>query len=274
VKLYIKVYYFTIHNRFHNMKNISEKKTSIQVIERAGQLLDSIANQGEESVTLKILSAETGLHPSTAFRILSSLTDIGFVQRDEAGRYSLGIKLRQLGCRVRGSTDIRTEAKSIMDWLRDKVGETVNLTIREGDEMVYVERATTTRMMRVEQVIGSRAPLHVTAVGKLILGEADDDEIKRYAKRTGLPKYTENTLVDLSSLMHEIEDSKARGYALDNEEAELGVGCIGVLVRDVNGNAVAGLSISAPIDRRKNEWIPIVQEAGRRLSERLGYSPV
>jgi DNA-binding IclR family transcriptional regulator len=251
---------------------MSERKKSIQVIDRAGRLLDSIANEEEESVTLKVLSAETGLHPSTAFRILSSLSDIGFVQRDNAGRYSLGLKLRQLGCRVRASADIRTEAKSIMEWLRDKVGETVNLTIREGDEMVYVERAITTRMMRVEQVIGSRALLHVTAVGKLMLGEGDDDEIKEYAKRTGLPEYTEHTLVDPASLKLEIEESKARGYALDNEEAELGVGCIGVLVRDVNGNAVAGLSISAPMERRKDEWIDIIQDAGRRLSERLGYN--
>ena len=160
-----------------------------------------------------------------------------------------------------------------MEWLRDKVGETVNLTIKEGDEMVYVERATTTRMMRVEQVIGSRAPLHVTAVGKLMLGEGGDDEIRGYAKRTGLPEYTEYTLVDLDSLKREIEESKLKGYALDNEEAELGVGCIGVLVRDVTGNAVAGLSISAPMERRKDEWIQIVQEAGRHLSERLGYNP-
>ena len=252
---------------------MSEKKTSIQVIERAGRLLDSIANQKDEYVTLKALSAETGLHPSTAFRILSSLSDIGFVQRDEAGRYFLGTKLRQLGCLVRASADIRTEAKSIMEWLRDKVGETVNLTIKEGDEMVYVERATTTRMMRVEQIIGSRAPLHVTAVGKLMLGEGGGDAIKAYAKRTGLPKYTEHTLVDLASLKHEIEEAKLKGYALDNEEAELGVGCIGVLVRDVTGNAVAGLSISAPIERRKDAWMQIVQEAGRRLSERLGYNP-
>jgi DNA-binding IclR family transcriptional regulator len=245
---------------------------SIQVLERANQLLDSIANQEEESATLKILSAETGLHPSTAFRILSSLSDIGFVQRDAAGRYSLGIKLRQLGCRVRASADIRTEAKPIMEWLRDKVGETVNLTVREGAEVVYIERATTTRMMRVEQVIGSRAPLHVTAVGKLMLGEGDDDEITEYAERAGLPEYTRHTLTELASLKREIEQSRARGYALDNEEAELGVGCIGVLVRDISGNAVAGLSISAPIERRKEEWIQLVQEAGRRLSERLGYT--
>ena len=252
---------------------MSEKKTPIQVIERADRLLDAIANQTDQPATLKVLSAESGLHPSTAFRILSSLSCIGFVRRDGSGRYSLGLKLRELGRRVRMSADIRTESKSVMESLRDEIGETVNLTIREGDEMVYVERATTTRMMRVERVIGSRAPLHVTAVGKLILGEDDDAAVEAYAERTGLPALTEKTHTELNSLKQDILTSKMRGYALDREETELGVGCIGVLVKDENGDAVAGLSISFPIGRRKNEWIPLVQEAGRILSERLGYRP-
>lgn len=250
---------------------MTEKKPSIQVLERAALLLDAIANQEEEAVSLKILSAETGLHPSTALRILSSLADIGFVLRNEAGRYSLGVKLRQLGCQVRVSADLRTEAKAVMEWLRDRVGETVNLTVREGDEVIYVDRSTVSRMMKVEQVIGSRAPLHVTAVGKLMLGEEGGQSVRDYATRTGLPEYTKNTHADLTSLKEDIDLSMALGYALDNEEAEIGVGCIGVLVKDVRGNPVAGLSISAPMERRKDEWIPILQEAGRRLSERLGY---
>ena len=250
---------------------MNARKPPIQVIERAGHLLDAIARHGEAAVTLKVLSAESGLHPSTAFRILSSLVEIGFVHRDDAGRYALGAKLQQLGSRVRTSVDIREEAKPIMSWLRDQVGETVNLTVREGDEMVYVERASPARMMRVERVIGSRAPMHVTAVGKLMLGEDEAVRVAAYAKRTGLPAFTEKTHVALASLQEDIGLSKARGYALDNEETESGVGCIGVLVRDMSGEAVAGLSISFPIDRRKTEWIPVVQEAGRRLSERLGY---
>lgn len=247
------------------------KKPSIQVLERAGLLLDAIANQEEEAVSLKILSAETGLHPSTALRILSSLADIGFVTRNEAGRYSLGSKLRQLGCQVRVAADLRTEAKAVMEWLRDKVGETVNLTVREGDEVVYVDRSTVNKMMKVEQVIGHRAPLHVTAVGKLLLAEDNEQAVRDYATRTGLPRYTPNTFTKLTTLKKEIAASAQQGYALDNEEAEQGVGCLGVLVRDVRGNAVAGLSISAPMERRNDDWIPLLQEAGRRLSERLGY---
>ena len=252
---------------------MSASKPPIQVIARAARLLDAIARQENGPATLKVLSAESGLHPSTAFRILSSLTEIGFVHRDEAGRYGLGSRLRQLGSRVSSAVDLRREASPVMAWLRDQVGETVNLTVREGDEMVYVERATTARMMRVERVIGSRAPLHVTAVGKLMLGEDGEEGIGAYARRTGLPALTDKTHGDLSALRRDIELSRARGYALDNEETELGVGCIGVLVRDIDGGAVAGLSISFPCERRRTEWIPFVQQAGMRLSEKLGYRP-
>ena len=126
--------------------------------------------------------------------------------------------------------------------------------------------------MRVEQVIGSRAPLHVTAVGKLMLGEAGAAATRDYAKRTRLPAYTANTRHELKALLEDIGVCAARGYALDDEEAELGVGCIGALVRDASGAAVAGRSVSAPMERRKMEWIPLVQEAARRVSARLGYA--
>lgn len=233
-------------------------------------LLEAIARY-TGPVSLKILAAETGLHPSTAFRILASLCEHGFVDRDEGGGYRLGRRLLQLGSRVRSSLDIRQEALPIMEWLRDQVDETVNLTVREGDEVVYVERATPNRMMRVEQVVGSRAPLHVTAVGKLMLGAESEDGVREYARRTGLPAYTPNTLNDELRLLEASQQAVRQGYAFDNEEAELGVGCIGALVRDASGAVVGGLSISAPIERRRDEWVPLLQEASRRLSERLGY---
>ena len=234
------------------------------------QLLDAIAAEGG-SVSLKVLSATTTLHPSTAFRILASLIEHGFVARDATGCYQLGRKLRELGYRVTASLDIREESREIMERLRDKVRESVNLTIREGNEVVYVERVTPNRMMRVEQVIGSRAPLHVTAVGKLLLGELGDQQIERYARETGLPGYTKKTIRSLDKLRYEIRRGRESGVALDNEEAEIGVGCIGVLIRDKRGAAVAGLSVSAPIERRREEWIPLVQEAAKKISEQLGY---
>ncbi|MGD2073801.1 MAG: IclR family transcriptional regulator [Gammaproteobacteria bacterium] len=242
--------------------------SSIQVIDRSASLIDAIA-AAEQPASLKFLSADTGLHPSTAFRILAALAEVGFVERDSTGRYLLGRKLLHLAGRVQRAVDIRQEARAVMESLRDRVGETVNLTVREGDEVVYIERVTPKRMMRVEQVVGSRAPLHVTAVGKLMLGALGDDFVKAYAERTGLPSYTRHTVKTTRSLLRMARRAVEDGYALDNEEAEEGVGCIGALIHDAGGAIVGGLSISAPIERRRDAWIPFVKQAAGRVSERL-----
>lgn len=244
--------------------------SSIQVIDRMTLLLDAIARH-DNHVSLKVLSAETGLHPSTAFRILASLSAHELVERGEGGQYRLGIRLLQLSSHVHKRVDLREEAVPTMRKLRDSIGETVNLTVRQGDEVVYIERAISKQMMRVEQVVGHRAPLHVTAVGKLMMAEIGKQFCREYAERTGLPSYTPNTMTDVNKLITTAEDDLRRGYSLDNEEAELGVGCIGVLIRDGTSAVIGGLSISAPIERRKNEWIPMVEEAGREISNRLGY---
>ena len=246
-----------------------EKSTSsIQVINRSVHLLEAIAACNSPA-SLKILSAETGLHPSTAFRILSSLIENGFVERDNSGHYFIGRKISKLANSVRRGMDLSDEARDTMKHLRDEIGESINLTVREGDEVIYIERATPNRMMRVEQVIGSRAPLHVTAVGKLMLSELGDKFIRAYSKRTGLKAYTKHTLCSLEDLLENLHESTAQGFAYDNEEAEIGVGCIGVLIRNNAGDVVGGLSISAPIERRKDEWATLLKRTAKSISERL-----
>lgn len=244
-------------------------ETHIQVIDRMVSLLESLAKH--EHASLKTLAAETGLHSSTAFRILASLHHHDWVTRDSNGAYQLGGGLMRYASQAEQQLDLREIALPIMTALRDQTGETVNLTLRENDEVVYIERVTSTRLMRVEQVIGSRAPLHVTAVGKLMLGEDAANACISYAKRTQLPAYTPNTITDAAKLCASAEHARAQAYAFDNEEAELGVGCIGVLIRDASGKAVAGLSISAPRERRKDEWVSALQQAGAQVSEKLGY---
>ena len=242
--------------------------SSIQVVDRLTALLEAIARH-RDPVSLKLLAADTALHPSTAFRILASAVENGLVAR-EGSNYRLGIRLLQLGSRVASHQDLRREARPLMEALRDRIGETVNLTVREGDEVVYLDRALPERMMRVEQRIGSRAPLHVTAVGKLMLGEGSEAACRDYAQRTGLPGYTRYSITDGEQLVHHVSGCIRAGFAYDDEEAETGVGCIGVLVHDDAGQIVAGLSISAPIERRRDEWIDPLKAAARELSARLG----
>jgi len=245
-------------------------KTTIQVIDRMSSLLDAVARY-PEPVSLKILAAETGLHSSTTFRILSSMVDNGFVERDAGGKYQLGSRLVRLGNRVHAQADVRQIALPVMEQLRDELGETVNLTVREGDEVVYIEKATPNRMMHVQQLIGSRAPLHVTAVGKLMLALGSDAECQGYAARTNLPAYTRNTINTLPRLQQAAEQLRTQGYAFDDEEAEIGVGCIGTVIYDATDNVVAGLSVSAPIERRKLEWVENLLHAARQISEQLGH---
>jgi IclR family acetate operon transcriptional repressor len=245
----------------------STESTSIQVIDRLTALLVAIARH-PDPVSLKVLAADTGLHPSTAFRILAAAIENDLVERD-GSHYRLGIRLLQLGSRVASHQDLRREARPLMEALRDETGETVNLTVREGDEVVYLDRALPERMMRVEQRIGSRAPLHVTAVGKLMLAEAGEAACREYARRTGLPGYTRYSLTDEEQLVQHVSGCLRAGFAYDDEEAEAGVGCIGVLVHDRDGAIVAGLSISAPIDRRRDEWAGALRDTAQALSERL-----
>lgn len=249
---------------------VTKSGARIQVIDRAASLLDSISRYSLP-VTLKALSAETNLAPSTAFRILNSLIDNHFVERDSKGKYQLSGRLIRLSSNQNTAIDFRKVATPYMEKLRDQFGETINLTTREGDVVIYAEKSTPNRMMHVQQIIGSRAPLHVTGVGKMMLGREGEEGIRGYAQRTNLPTYTRNTFSTIDSLVDECFKCVEQGYAFDNEEAEIGVGCIGVLLYDKYGEVAAGLSISAPIQRRKKEWIKPLIKAGKSISTELGF---
>jgi len=243
---------------------------SIQVINRAVKILGTI-HRYPESATLKIVSADTGLSSSTTHRILNSLVQNNLVDRDSNGNYRIGSYLNKLGAKRHVRADLRSVAVPVMSLLRDKLRETVNLTVREGDVVLYLDKAVPNRMMQVQQMIGSRAPLHVTGVGKLMLGLGGEDEIKSYSMRTNLPAYTRNTLSNYADLLEDCLASMKRGYGLDNEEAEVDVGCLGVLIYDQSGVAIGGLSVSAPINRRQLSWADDLRGAGLEISKKMGY---
>jgi DNA-binding IclR family transcriptional regulator len=248
-----------------------ETKSSIQVIERMMSLLGALSRHATP-VNLKQLATETRLHPSTAHRILSVMVDNRLVDRIEPGAYRLGIRLLELGSLVKSRINVRQEALPHMQHLHQELGETVNLSVRHDDEVVYVERtADSNSMMRVVQIIGARAPLHITAVGKLFLAEDGAEKCAEYARRTGLPRYTENTLTDPDALAREIEKIRRQGYAFDNEEAEKGVSCIGAGIYNDDGRLVAGLSVSAPSDRLNRVWATQVRQTADRISRAIGH---
>ncbi|MCB1974256.1 MAG: IclR family transcriptional regulator [Nitrospirota bacterium] len=248
-------------------------KPSVQVIERMFALMDVLASR-EEAISLKEISERTGLHPSTAHRILNDLAIGRFVDRPESGSYRLGMRLLELGNLVKGRLSIRDAAMHPMRELHRLIQQPVNLSMRQGDEIIYVERAYSERSgMQVVRAIGGRAPLHLTSTGKLFLAADDPQRVRAYATRTGLAGHTRNSLTQMPALERELSRARASGVARDNEELELGVRCMAAGIYDDQGRLVAGLSISAPADRLDESWLPKLQFTANEISLALGYKP-
>ncbi len=248
-------------------------RTAIQVIDRLVSLLDALAEQ-PEAVSLKQLSLRTGLHPSTAHRILNDLVSARLVDRSEPGTYQLGIRLLELGNLVKARLNVRDAALGPMRELHRLTHQPVNLSIRQGDEIVYIERAVSERSgMQVVRAVGGRAPLHLTSVGKLFLAADDPRNVRAYAARTGLAGHTRNSITEPAKLERELALVRARGYARDNEELELGVRCIAAGIRDDAGKLVAGLSISAPSDFLQDDWIDLLCRTAGQISAAIGFDP-
>ncbi|TDQ43111.1 IclR family transcriptional regulator [Tepidicella xavieri] len=246
---------------------------SVQVIERIFQLLEVLASR-EEPVSLKEISERTGLHPSTAHRILNDLAIGRFVDRPEPGAYRLGLRLLELGNLVKARLSVRDTALGPMRELHKLIQQPVNLSVRQGDEIVYVERAYSERSgMQVVRAIGGRAPLHLTSVGKLFLADDDPQRVRAYAARTGLMGNTRNSITQLAVLERELAQCRRLGVARDNEELEPGVRCMAAGIYDDQGKLVAGLSISAPADRIDEDWLPKLQATAAQISAALGYRP-
>ncbi|NYT22853.1 IclR family transcriptional regulator [Alcaligenaceae bacterium] len=251
--------------------HLNGSHVSIQVLERAMKLLDVLALH-TEPVALKELAAATGLHTSTTHRILNDLVVGRYVDRVDSGMYQLGMRLLELGSLVKRRLNVREVALDPMRELHRVTGQTVNLSLQQGDEIVYIERAWSERSgMQVVRAIGGHAPLHLTSTGKLFLSVAEPRQVRAYATRTGLAGTTRNSITDIERLERELALVRRHGYARDNEELELGVRCIAAGIHDDTGKLQAGLSLSAPTDRLRDEWIPLLQRAALQISEALGY---
>jgi DNA-binding IclR family transcriptional regulator len=248
----------------------AESRSGIQVIERMMTLLDALS-RNDTPASLKQLALETDLHPSTAHRILAAMTTAGFVERARNGNYRLGIRLLELGNLVKSRLDIRAAALPLMEQLHKQLGESVNLGVRQGDDIVYIERTSSGRStVCAVHLVGARAPLHVTAVGKLYLAEDTPTAVADYAHRTGLPGVTPHSLTTLAKLERELEKVRRQGVAFDNEEIEPGLRCIAAPIHDDTGILVAGLSVSAPAERHDPEWSTKVRHVAAAISAAIG----
>ncbi|GHA66780.1 IclR family transcriptional regulator [Formosimonas limnophila] len=247
-------------------------RPTIQVLERTNDLLNVLARHNQ-ALSLKLLAEQTNLHVSTAHRILNDLVLARIVDRPSAGHYQLGMRLLELGNLVKARLNVRDVALPIMKALHQQTRQTINLSVRQNDEIIYIERAYSERSgMQVVRAIGGRAPLHLTSVGKLFLAQDDKTALLAYANRTQLKGQTKNSLSSLEKITKELDKVRLDQFARDREELELGVSCMAAGIYDDNQQLVAGLSISAPAERVQESWVSLLQTAALDISKAMGYT--
>ena len=195
----------------------------------------------------------------------------------DTGRYRLGLKLFELGSKAIAGLDLRRHAKPYLDRLQRELGETVFFCLLDEGQVFYIEKIESQQSVRTACTVGSRAPAYCTAVGKAMLAELTEAEVSQIVRRWGLKAITPNTITTNSALKAELKAIRCRGYAIDNEEKELGLRCVSAAVRGDQGKLLAALSVSGPAFRVTQERVPeigrTVMQAAMDLSYEFGYRP-
>lgn len=251
------------------------EKNPIQSAERIFEILEYLAEHGVCSLTE--IGTALSLSKSTTHRLLHSLCMMGYVTKDSfSGRYTLTFKILEIAGHVLDRIDVLAVAHRYIDRLMKQVHETVHFVQREGNHIVYVDKVESdASSIRMVSRIGLRMPMYCTGVGKAMLAQMTEREVREIWESTPIEKCTENTITDLDVLLRELAEIRLRGYAIDNEENEIGVRCIAACVQDYTGHADAAFSISAPAarmpDERLREFSDYVLQTRRDISRELGY---
>lgn len=219
-------------------------KSSIGALEQAIKILEMVVFEGRNGITIKEISQKIDLHPSTIYRYLNTFVSYGYVSRINDSIYKPGIKLVELGNYVLNGFDLREVAHPYLVGLVNEVNQTAHLAIREGNEAIYIDKVEGPKTLQMRSRVGMRVPLYCTALGKILLAYSSEEEVDRYLKEVELAPRTQNTIVSPSRLKEELLNIRKQGYALDNQENEQGIICVGAPIFSFSEQVVAALSVS------------------------------
>jgi len=247
----------------------------VQVLDRSVAILETLA-AAEEDLSLFEIAEHLRLHKSTIHRLLMVLERHRLVERRaDGGRYGLGLRLFELGTRAFTRLGLGERARPHLEKLAVETGETAHLCILDDGGVLYLEKVEPSRTVRVPSSVGRRNPAHCTAVGKVLLAHLAPADLDRLVEARGLKAYTRNTITTSSLLQRELRAIRERGYAVDDEEIEEGLRCVGAPVRDHSGRVVASMSIAGPAFRVTRAKAPslarTVMKICDALSAELGY---
>jgi IclR family transcriptional regulator, KDG regulon repressor len=246
-----------------------------QVLARSLQILDLLAESREE-LGPTALAAHLSLHRSTIHRLLMVMEHHRLVQRDPAeGKYRLGMKLFELGNRAVAQLDLRHRAEPFLRKLVEQTGEDAHVCILDGTEMLSIANVEGTWKLRTPVTIGRRTPVYCTSVGKALIAFLPAAALDLLIEKIQFKRYTDRTLMSPTALRAELARVRQRGFAIDNEEIEAGLRCVGVPIRNHTGQVAAAMSIAGPVFRFKKDRLPGLVRAvlltARDLSNEMGY---
>lgn len=249
-----------------------------QSVEKVLQIIECLAQAGEP-MRLNDLSKSVDMPDSTVLRIVNTLVQKGYAYQEEhTHRYALTLRFSSIGQQVSNTLQIRDIVKPYLKQLSSLSGESACLAIEEEMEVIYIDvEDGVDGMLKIMQRIGKRAPLHATGVGKLFLTQYSPEKLQRLIQKKGLAALTEHTLTTLDGLQKAIQTIKEQGYAMDDEECELGARCVAAPLYNYDNKVIAAISITGPSLRINSEKLEklkkMILETSQAISMQLGYNP-
>jgi IclR family transcriptional regulator, KDG regulon repressor len=247
----------------------------VQTLDRALDIIELLTME-RNPVGVTEISHKLDLHKSTVHRLLNALAVRGYVQKEDLhSKYSLGLKFVEIGSQRLNHLELKIEAAPSLRRLAENTQQTVHLAILNGNEVVYIEKIEPVSNMRMYSQIGKRVPVYCSALGKTLISEMSDDDVKKLLSGTDFRAFTVHTRSSVDQLIADIDSVCKKGWALDDEEHEEGIRCIAASVRDYTGKIIASVSVTG--DRRiisperDNEIATLVMNTAAIISKRMGF---
>lgn len=252
-----------------------EKTGAVQSVDRLFTIMEELSLH-PRGMLLTDLANAVDLTPSTTHRFLGTLIAHHYAQKDtESGKYRLTMRMYEVGARVLPGLNILSLARPHLENLSEEVEEVVHLVVRDDDEVLYLSRLDgSPGVVNMGSYAGLRNPMYCTGVGKSILAYLPEQEMRQIWARTEIIRFTDNTITTLESMRREAAKIRQQGWAIDDEEHELGIRCVAAPIFDFEGKPVAAISVSGTLGRMDAEKIqriaPRVMQVAQRISGLLG----
>lgn len=244
-------------------------------VERALAMLEAVSHSSEGLGNAEI-SRALGIPKSSASYILRTLETQGYLARDkESGKYRVGLKILSLSRGALGGLDIRGIAQPVMRRLMQQTNLTCHLAILDGPEAVYVEKVEPEGFIRMDTWVGRRMRVHATSVGKAIVAYIPQAELEDILRKRSMERRTAKTITTLPRLLKDLERVRAQGYAVDDEENNMGARCVAAPIFDERGSIAASLGLSGTTQQVSPQTMPrileLLRDAARHISMGMGY---